>query len=435
LTSVIDSAPIVNLAQSVRDTVLPGPAGTIALAAEARDDLGLARGGFEYIVSSGEGESFSFRSGMVGQATLAGTRRASLRATLRLDGLELGPGDIVHVRALATDANTLSGPGVGSSETRTIRIARPGEYDSLAVEGAPPAGADTAALSQRMLLIQTEKLESDRPRIIRDSLLARARRISSDQTRLRKHVGEMVYMRLGDDVGGEHSHFPGDGHEHGAEGRLDPDDILAQASAATGGGEPVSLDFHGDETPVVAVNKPLLEAYNHMWDATRALDVGEPAKAIPPMRLALAALQRARQAERIYLRGRPPAVVVDVAHARLQGKTRGEDNARPPRPASDPSAALRAERLERALRLLAAGRAASGAAGGNAKPDPAALDSLTVLRADALTTDAALAAALGTALDRLRAGEDADAALQRARRLASGAPVSRGGLRRWGGLP
>ncbi len=267
LTPVIDSMPVVTLGAGVRDTVLREAAGTIALEADARDDLGLVSGSFEYIVSTGEGELFTSRTETVGQLALRGARRASLSATLRLDRIGLVPGDIVHVRAIARDGNTLSGPGVGSSETRTIRIARPGEYDSLSVEGLPPAAADTAALSQRMLLIQTERLERDRPRITRDSLLARAQRISNDQTLLRKRVGELVYARLGDDVDGEHSHFPGDGHDHGVEGKLDPADILARASAATGTGEPEALDFHGDETPVVAVNKPLLEAYNHMWDA------------------------------------------------------------------------------------------------------------------------------------------------------------------------
>ncbi len=423
LTPVIDSTPVVTLADAVRDTVLREAAGAIALAADARDDLGLVSGGFEYIVSSGEGELFTSRSDTVGRVALGGARRASLTATLQLDRLQLGPGDIVHVRAIARDGNILSGPGVGSSETRTIRIARPGEYDSLSVEGVPPSAGDTAALSQRMLLIQTERLERDRPRIPRDSLLARAGRISSDQTRLRKRVGELVYARLGDDVDGEHSHFPGDGHDHGAEGKLDPADILARASAATGSGEPVALDFHGDETPVVAMNKPLLEAYNHMWDATRALDIGEPAGAIPPMRLALAALQRARQAERIYLRGRPPRVVVDVSRARLQGKTQGEGSVRAPREATDPAAAARAQRLERALLRLGEGQR------------DAAMDSLTMLRADALSTNPPLAVALGAALQELRNGSDAAAELERARRLAAGALTSRSGLPRWGGLP
>jgi hypothetical protein len=67
---------------------------------------------------------------------------------------------------------------------------------------------------------------------------------------------------------------------------------------------------------VLAVNKPLLEAYNHMWDAGRALEIAEPRQALAPMRKAIAALQRARAAERIYLRGRPPTVVVDLNKVR-----------------------------------------------------------------------------------------------------------------------
>lgn len=423
LTPIPDSIPIVTLAAAVRDTVLPAPAGTISLSADATDDLGLVDGWFEYIVSSGEGESFTFQSGTLGMRSLAGARRATLTGELRLDALKLKAGDLVHLRALARDGNTVSGPGVGSSETRTIRIARPGEGDSLAVDGAPPPALDTAALSQRMLLEQTIRLQEQRPRLTRDTVLVRAGRISVDQTRLRKRVGELVYTRLGDDVDGEHSHFAGDGHDHGEEGKLDVNDILARASAATGG-EPEALDFHGDETPVVAVNKPLLEAYNHMWDATRALDLGEPGDAIPPMQKALEALQRARQAERIYLRGRPPTVVVDIARARLQGKTTGESNVRTARQATDPAAAARAERLERALRLLA-----------DPRQRAAATDSLLLVQADALRSNPSLATALGTALGLLRTGEDATGALQRARRAAAPEPARQGGLTPWGTTP
>ncbi len=114
---------------------------------------------------------------------------------------------------------------------------------------------------------------------------------------------------------------------------------------------------------------------------------------------------------------------MDVPQARLQGKTHGEGSVRAPRESSDPAAARRAQRLERALRRLTDGDRA------------VAMDSLTVLRADALTPDPALAVALGAALEELRKGTDAAAELQRARRLAAGALTSRGGLPRWGGLP
>jgi len=416
-----DSAPVVTLARTVVDTVVRAPTGTIPLAGGVADDFGLASAAWEWIASSGEGENFTFRSGTVGAAQLGGRRRAELRANLSLDALELKPGDFVHVRLVARDRNTVSGPGVGVSETRTIRVARTGEYDSLAVEGAPPPEVDKSALSQRMLLLLTERLEARRPRLSRETVVRESQAIARDQTALRKRVGELIYTRLGEGVDGEHSHFAGDGHEHGVEGKLDPADLLAQASKATGGGEPTMLDFEGDETPVVAVNQPLLEAYNHMWDASRELEVGAPGRAIPPMRRALVALQKAREAERIYLRGRPPAVVVDVARARLQGKdSAGVVSGRTPREDIDAAAAARARRLDRALLLL------------DAQP-AAAVDSLLLLRVDALADAPALAGALGDAIEGLRGGRDATDALRRARRLADGEPRTAPGLPAWSG--
>lgn len=417
-----DSVPVVTLVLPASDTVVREPAGTIALLARAHDDVGLASGAFEYIVSSGEGEAFTFRTGTLGAAAPAGRRDAEWRATLTLGALELKPGDVVHVRAVARDGNTLSGPGIGASETRAIRVARVGEGDSVAVEGAPPPAADTTALSQRMLLMLAERLEERRPRLARDVVVRDSRAIAVDQTVLRKRVGELVYMRLGEGVDGEHTHFAGDGHEHGPETRLDEQSLLARASAATGSGLPGMDDLHGDETPIVAINRPLLEAYNHMWDATRALDLGEPDEAIPPMRRALDALQKARQAERIYLRGQPPPVVVDLARVRLQGAEKGSDSRRTPARARDDADAARAQRLDAALAMLASPATAVAVA-----------DSLLLLRVDAIGANAPLAAALDEAVRALRAGRDATAALQRARRAALGAPERGTALPRWGG--
>ena len=89
---------------------------------------------------------------------------------------------------------------------------------------------------------------------------------------------------------------------------------------STGG---TALEGNEDETPLVATNRPLLEAYNAMWSASSELEIGEPGKAIPFMKKALDALQAARSAERIYLRGKTRAVVVDIDRVRLQGKDKG----------------------------------------------------------------------------------------------------------------
>ena len=202
----VDSVPTVRLTLPVRDTVMRVARGAFALSAEARDDIGLTGGAFEYIVSSGEGESFTFRSGTLGARSFGGAASGSLSASLGLDAIALKPGDMVHLRAVARDGNNMSGPGIGASETRVLRIARSGEYDSIAVEGAPPPEADKSLLSQRMLIMMTEALEKRRPRLARETHLSESRSIGRDQTRLRKRVGDIIFARkvqaTGSPVGG-----------------------------------------------------------------------------------------------------------------------------------------------------------------------------------------------------------------------------------------
>jgi hypothetical protein len=421
LESRADSAPVVTLALPVRDTVLRAGIGSLSLGAEARDDIGLRDVWFEYIVSSGQGESFEFRSGTVGRTAVGGRRAAPLRASLRLEELRLGPGDVVHLRAVARDRNDVTGPGVGASETRVLRVARVGEYDSVAVEGAPPPEVDKSEISQRMLIVLAEALVERQRRLARDTFVAESRRIGSDQARLRRRVGEIVFIRL-TEASAEHSHAPGDGHDHGdGGGELSPEELLRAAEEATAEGVGEALDFAEGESPVVAINRPLLEAYNAMWEAGRELDIGQPARALPHMRSALAAIQRARQAERIYLRGRPPAIVVDVERARLAGNIDSVEAApRTPRPPLDDAAMHQARRLEAVLRLLPA-------------DGSAAVDSLLLIRLDLLEASPRAARSLGEAVERLRAGRDATDALVAARRQLTGAPDRRTHLPRWDG--
>jgi len=410
-----DSLPVVTLIAPARDTVMRTPTGAFALAAQASDDYGLDAGWFEYIVSSGEGENFTFRSGIVRRASLGNQRGAHLSGALDLGALALHPGDLVHVRAVARDRNDVTGSGIGVSETRTIRVPRKSEYDSVAVEAAPPPDADKAQLSERMLIMLAEKLQQRRPSMARANVVKESQDIGRDQARLRQHVGEVIFARLG---GAPETEDAGAANDGGA--KLTPEQMLAAADAATRGAGAGATDFEGDETPVVAVNRPLLEAYNAMWDASRSLDVGEPGAALPAMRTALAAIQRARNAERLYLRGKSPVVILDIAKVRLAGKRDDASSSTlQPRAALDSSAERRARRFDRALDRIAA--------------DPrAAIDSLLALRVDALTSAPPLAAALAPAIDALRTGRDATDALVRARRVAAGVTVEQSDSP-WGG--
>ena len=158
-----------------------------------------------------------------------------------------------------------------------------------------------------------------------------------------------------------------------------------------------------------------------MWAAGRELEIGEPGAALPHMRAALAAIMRAREAERAYLRGRPATVVVDLAKVRLTGDIDSAGAAsRAPRQRLSGSAARRADRLDAALQTL--------------RVDPAAaIDSLALLRVAALAESPSLATALAAAVDSLRAGGDATTALALARRAVAGDPAVRTRSTEWGG--
>lgn len=401
---VADSIPQVTLALPARDTVLRAAAGRVPLSATLHDDLGLADAHVEVLVTSGEGERFTVTrrrvAPMTWGATAGAARDATLRGTLDLAALGLTPGDVVHVRAIARDRHPAASRESGSSETRSIRIARPSEYDSVAVEPAPPPAMDSSLLSQRMLLLLTERLDRRQAQLARPVVVSESQRIARDQSRLRQTVGDLVFQRLSGESSGEHAHFAGDGHDHGVEAQ---GGRLSLSASATAG-----MLEEGSDGPVIAVNAPLLEAYNAMWDAGRALEQGDPHAAIPPMRRALAAIEAARAASRLYLRGRPPQVIVDIARVRLTGKDTGSVSVRDAgAPLADMLAPLDA-RLVRAAVLAARGDAASVAA---------ARDSLALLRLDALQPAPAFAAAVDGVLAALARAGDATPAFTAARRV------------------
>lgn len=406
----LDSAPRVVLELPARDTVIVGPRGALRLAATARDDIGIQSGWFEVIVSSGTGESFTFRSAVLGRIGSAGSRDLNFAVALPLDSLALKPGDVVHMRAVARDANPVAGAEAGSSETRTIRIPRAGENDSLSIEVAPPPEVGRSELSQRMLIILTERLVGRMRTLSRETLSTEAASIAREQTRLRKRVGQIIFTRL---TGEDHAD---DDAAAAMNDTLSPGEaLLKAASDATNAGADTHAHEEGEDGPVIGVNRNLLEAFNAMWEAERRLGVAEPRQALPHMRAALDAIQRARAAERLYLRGRPPRIVLDIARIRLSGKREGIDPvARSPRATAIDALLTRRARFAAAIELLSTGAPDAAAA---------AVDSLLLVRVDLLSEQPASAAAFGAAIADLRAGRDATASLVAAHRSLAGAPA------------
>ena len=354
---IVDQPPSARLLLPVRDTTLRTIAGTLHLSAEFADDVGLGAADFEYIISNtGEGDNTEARVGSLGRRALGGTRGA---ATLDVPyaSLKLREGDLLSVRAVVTDNNTLYGPGKGYSETRSIRIARKGEYDSLAVTAAPPS-ADTAMMTLRMLIIATEGLDKQRGRMKMDDFVDSAGVLSGKATSVRQKIQRII-------------------------------------SEQTGNGE-------------IAANPLLVEALDAMWEATRSLAIADTRSAIPQLWTAYKALEKLRNEKRYYLRGRLPEVVVNIERVRLTGTDTGTAK---PIEAPRPLAGTELERLRpqyaEAVRLL------------QSKPERA-VELFTLMRVATLRSHPAIAASLGDAVTAIQRGTDVTLPLLHVRRALEG---------------
>jgi hypothetical protein len=378
LDAVPDNPPTVVLDQPARDSTLRTPHGTLVLDARAGDDIGLRDGYFELIISAGDEEG-SFRSveHRIGLVDFGDASHASLGARIDLATLGLSAGGRLSIRGVVRDDNTVSGPGIGTSETRTVRIAKAQEYDSVAVEGEPPPPLDSAYLSQRMVVARTRALRREAPRLPRDSVAHRADVLGDLEDQLRDRVQSLLNG---------------------------PDE-------EEGGGPLVLPDWQ----------RPLFDtALRALGDASGDLRGAKLTPALEPELVALRVMDRARAGNRLYLRGGSPTIVVNTERVRLSGHDKPDASPRTPEPPDDTAALAAVTRLETMARLAA--RAPSAMA-----------DSLAVLQVAVLSTWPAAAAALGDAVAAVRAQRDPHVALARARRAIVGAPSPPEGLPVWNG--
>lgn len=383
---VADQPPVVELDEPAGDLVVAAGEGDLPLRATAEDDHGVADLRLTWLRTRGGGESFAFDEGElpwdVTERAPDGVVRGGL--LLPLETLDLQPGDVVHFRAVARDRNDVTGPGEGVSSTRILRVALPEEAHLVtSLVGLPLEVERDPILSQRMILLLTERLLADMDRgLPEDSVLPRSVAIANEQRRLREQVGEQVYVRATGAMQEPNLHLGmQDVEEDPAAARADerfrslPPALLPDSMAEllrererrelrTHGGIPDDPSVRGgrsgapvlsetgpeghahDASPILSVNNELLRVHDWMWEAERFLLQGEPAGSIPPQELALAELQRLREAERVFARGRTTVAPVDVAAVRGTGKTDGVEPGR--REAGDPlpSVAARAGALE-----------------------------------------------------------------------------------------
>ena len=371
----VDSAPAVRLLLPLHDTTYKTvPKEKIQIEAALTDDIGLAYGYVEYMLSSGAEESFDTKLLEGTRVSIGNARSATLRATIDLDTMKLAPGSVLHIRVISYDFNDVTGPGRGVSETRTLKIAEP--IDSTSINAAPPSPIDSMWISQRLLNMNTDTLIRTKRKYSRDDFVHKSSGYSNVQEDIRKRALAVVALLEDSGVG---SSFP------------------------------------------TETSKKLRHAADLMWTAREALGVALPDSAMPIMKEILKILDEIRLANRYYLRGVLKPVPVDIGRIRLTGKDSANVRARTPRPQlRDQNRALVA-RLDVAAVLSRSAPAA-------------AADSLVYIRVAALTSAPTVAAALQNAIDLLRKGVLADSALTRARRALEPPTRLLTGPLEWGGV-
>lgn len=376
---VPDAPPVVRLLLPARDSTVRAPDARVVLEAELADDVGLGAARFELIVSAGESEgSFVSRESVAGARSLGGARTGRLQLSTTLAALGVAAGGQLAVRAMATDRNDVGGPGTGYSETRIIRVARAGEYDSLVAADLavpPPVGEGIVTLS--MIVDRTERLHRARASIAAAELRRRAGALAGDGEEVERRLQEVIATQTGEEPGA---------HVH-------------------------------DESERTAEDPRLREAAQALRDGLTELRVARTGAALPHLYRAKRALDAYRLAARYYIRGRVRETVVNTELVRLAGRDTGRAAPLVPRAPVAERAGMRAAYVA-ALRELPA------------RPERAA-ELLTLARVEALRADTSLARALGDAVDALRARRDASAALARARRVLFGVPAAHDSLATW----
>ena len=318
IDAIADRPPDVRVMQPEKSlTLLSDGQHDWDLAFEASDDYGIAAASLTITLAQGTGENIAFKeqtlvlAGEDLDAANAG-RRERYRHKLDLAALGIARGDDVIVRLAVSDNRQ---PQANTTKSASFILRWPPESasDSVGMEGLVERTMPAYFRSQRQIIIDTENLIGEQPKLADEAVLARADGIGVDQKILRLRYGQFLgeefetksaadgedsHAQKGDADAGradaltkrehEHKHFL-DVEKFGDAGAVTAEygHVHDVAEAAT------LLD---PETKTI-----LKSALNEMWDAELHLRQGRPAEALPFENRALAYIKQVQQSSRIYL--------------------------------------------------------------------------------------------------------------------------------------
>ncbi len=324
ISAISDAAPRVAIKTPGKDVVLRDGNATLDIAIESDDDVGLASLALRYTKVSGSGERFTFAEGTAPiQITRTDARHWKASAHWSLGALELGPGDMVVYRAVATDGRP-NAPAA-ESDAYIAEVASPGGVAAPGFELDPEQ--EKYAVSQQMVILKTERLIAKRGSLSTEEYANQSAELAAEQRKVRSEFVFMLGGELADapDVSGSMTEL---NEEQEASGEQD---ILAGRNANAG-------------------HVALLRAIRSMSRAAALLTTAQPDSALPQERIALTSLEAAFSRARIILRALTTRERLDPTR-RLTGTL--SDAATEVRPPDHAVVEARTAALRAALRDLA----------------------------------------------------------------------------------
>lgn len=328
-----DAPPEARITEPGGDQLLRDvPSNPIAVRWTARDDLGLAGVVMKYIKSRGEGDAAKFTNGEASPGSVERTSAREWRGTTSLDCARLGvqAGDTLVFWLEARDRNPAAS-NTGRSASISIAIRAP-EAARLNLSDLLPNEIGRFLLSERLIIIKTEKLHAERARLAQHELLSRAGDIAADQRDFKNSFNDYIKIE-------------GAGEDNGAGASTGSASVEEQVHAAED--ERTATHLHGIPEPPAGTParvREMVYAIRAMWDAEDALSTADTATALVHEREALAHLKRAQAAVRyippIVARSKPVDLKRRYAGELAEIRTRLEKLKR--RPQTKEDAALRA---------------------------------------------------------------------------------------------
>jgi hypothetical protein len=327
LVADVDHPPLVHVTKPGRDLFVPDGNRHLAIDVDAEDDLGLSSLHLAYTKVSGSGEDFTFGEGAVPVAlTKADDRHWHATADWDLAPLKLAAGDMVVYHGVASDRRP-GAPAV-ESDAFIVQVLTPNQaaLGGFSIDDDP----NKYALSQRMVILKTEKLLAKKTAMSTADYLDEAMGIAAEERQVR---AMFVFM-----LGGE--------FEDAAVG-----DTLNEVAEAESEGDIAAGRLHNQARVDLGLATRLMSS------ASSSLAVPDVTAALKSEKSALDAIQRAFTKDRYLLRALSSFERIDLTR-RLGGTL--TNLARGTRPAAAPEPPAAIEALRKLLARMATAAAQNG---------------------------------------------------------------------------